>query len=256
MAMALTQSRGAHTEALARIATLEADLQVMQQKHADLDRDLKAERQVANSVVSGQRRQLDALEKELKQKSAELADVERAHHRTDGELRESRAAFSEMRDERDSLLQERDQMSALLKLNEAGRMQDLIEQNMALAKNLREANEKVERLNRESNADKDAITDALRDLAIAKSQINSLHQEKLAQDKRIAELKNRLENEENALANGQVAADPMEIDGPAGHHQTPAPRPGTPPPGARLVSRGRQGSRHQGRAPRQGRRAF
>ena len=211
MAMALTQSRGEHTNALARIATLEADLQVMQQKHADLDRNLKAERQVANSVVTGQRRQLDALEKELKQKSAELAKSNERIAGLIGELDESRAAFAEMRDERDSLLQERDQMSALLKLNEAGRMQDLIEQNMALAKNLREANEKVERLNRESNADKDAITDALRDLAIAKSQINSLHQEKLAQDKRIAELKSRLENEENALANGQVAADPMEI---------------------------------------------
>jgi tetratricopeptide (TPR) repeat protein len=86
------------------------------------------------------------------------------------------------------LLQERDQMAALLKLNEAGRIQDLIEQNMSLAKNLREANEKVERLNRESNADKDAITDALRDLAIAKSQINSLHQEKREQDQRLADL--------------------------------------------------------------------
>ena len=128
------------------------------------------------------------------------------------ELQESRDAFAQLRNERDSLLQERDQMAALLKLNEAGRIQDLIEQNMALAKNLREANEKVDRLNLESNADKDAITDALRDLAIAKSQINRLHQDKREQDKRLAELENRLKNEENALAKGQVAADPAEVE--------------------------------------------
>ncbi len=212
MAMALTQSRGAHTEAIAKIATLEADLKVMQQKQADLDRDLKAERKVANSVVAGQRRQLDALEKEVDKKNSELA---KANQRISGllnELTESRDAFTELRTQRDSLLQERDQMSALLKLNEAGRIQDLIEQNMALAKNLREANEKVERLNRESNADKDSITDALRDLAIAKSQINRLHQDKREQDKRLAELEARLKNEEQALAKGQATTDPAEAE--------------------------------------------
>jgi len=212
MAMALTQSRSAHTDALARIATLEADLKVTQQKYADLDRDIKAERKVANSVVAGQRRQLDALEKELSNKNSDLG---KANVRINGlmnELQQSRDASAQLRTERDSLLQERDQMSALLKLNEAGRIQDLIEQNMSLAKNLREANEKVDRLNRESNADKDAITDALRDLAIAKSQINRLHQDKREQDKRLEDLENRLKNEEIELSNGKASVDPAEVE--------------------------------------------
>lgn len=212
MAMALTQSRGAHTEAMARIATLEADLKVMQQKHADLDRDLKAERKVANSVVAGQRRQLDSLETELEKKNNELTQANQRISGLMNELQQSREAFSQLRTERDSLLQERDQMAALLKLNEAGRIQDLIEQNMSLAKNLREAGEKVDRLNRESNADKDAITDSLRDLAIAKSQINRLHQDKREQEKRLADLESRLKNEEQALSSGQVAADPAEVE--------------------------------------------
>ena len=211
MAMALSQSRGAHTEALARNAILEADLKVMRQKHADLDRDLKAERDVANDVVTGQRSQLRALEKELARKSSELG---KANERISGlinELQESRDAFAQIRTERDSLLQERDQMSALLKLNEDGRIQDLIQQNMGLAKNLREANEKVERLNLDNNSAKDDITDALRDLAIAKSQINKLHQEKRQQDTRLADLENRLKGEEAALSKGQVAANPEEV---------------------------------------------
>lgn len=212
MAMALTQSRGAHTEAMSRIATLEADLKIAQQKQADLARDLSVERKVSSSVVAGQRRQLDALEKELEKKNGELSQ---AHTRINGlmnELRESQEAFAQLRTERDSLLQERDQMAALLKLNEAGRIQDLIEQNMSLAKNLREANEKVDRLNRESNADKDATIDALRDLAIAKSQINRLHQDKRDQDKRLAELESRLRNEEKILGAGQASADPAEVE--------------------------------------------
>ncbi len=211
MAMALTQSRQAHQQALNRINLLETELAEMSQKQANLDRDLKAERNISNAVVAGQRKQLEALEKQLTAKNSELAQ---ANERINGllrELDESRASFAELRDERDSLLQERDQMSALLKLNEAGRIQDLIDQNMSLAKSLREANEKVDRLNRESNADKDAITDALRDLAIAKSQINRLHQENLAQKQRLTELENRLRNEERALASGQASADPAEV---------------------------------------------
>jgi Flp pilus assembly protein TadD len=212
MAMALNQSRSSHTDALARIATLQADLTVMQQRHADLDRDIKVERKVANAVVVGQRTQLQDLEKQLKQKNTELTQ---ANERISGlikELEESRDAFSELRTERDSLLQEREQMSALLKLSEEGRIQDLIEQNMGLAKNLREANEKVERLNIDNNAAKDDITDALRDLAIAKSQINKLHQERRDQDQRLEDLKQRLKGEETALAQGKSSADPAEVE--------------------------------------------
>jgi len=212
MAMALTQSRSAHTEAMAKIATLEADLKVMQQKHADLDRDLKTERHTSNEVVKGQRRQLEAMEKQLAKKDVELG---KANERISGlmnELKESHDAFTQLHDERDSLLKERDQMAALFKLNEAGRIQDLIEQNMALAKNLREANEKVDRLSRENNADQEATTAALRDLAIAKSQINRLHQEKREQDNRLAELESRLKDEEQVLASGHGSADPAETE--------------------------------------------
>ncbi len=211
MAMALTQSRSANTEALARNAILEADLKVMQQKRADLDRDLKVERNVASSVVAGQRAQLQALEKELAKKSDELGKANLRINDLENELKESRDAYTQLRTEHESLMLEREQMSNLLKLNEDGRIQDLVQQNMGLAKNLREANEKVERLNIDNNSAKDDIIDALRDLAIAKSQINKLHQERRDQDKRLADLEQRLKGEESALSNGQIAADPAEV---------------------------------------------
>jgi tetratricopeptide (TPR) repeat protein len=212
MAMALTQSRGQHTEALSKIAILQADLTVMQQKAANLDRDLKSERDVANAVVSGQRSQLRELEKQLAAKDAELGKANARISSLVEQLEQSRDAFAQLRTERDSLLQERDQMSALLKLNEDGRIQDLIQQNMGLAKDLREANDKVERLNLDNNATKDDITNALRDLAIAKAQINKLHQEKRQQDQRLIDLEQRLKGEESALASGKIAADPAEVE--------------------------------------------
>lgn len=219
MGMALRTSRGDHTKALSKIEILTADMEIMQQqvkdlrqKEANLLRDLETERGVANEVVVGQRRQMKMLEEDLEKKSEELKAANEQIAGLKQELDESRAAFSELREERDGLLQERDQMAALLKLNESGRIEQLIEQNMGLAKSLREATEKVQRLNIDNNAAKDQVVDALRDLAIAKSQINRLHQEKRAQDKRIDELTEKLKNEERALATGEIEADPAEVE--------------------------------------------
>jgi len=219
MGMALRTSRGEHTEALSKIEILTADMEVMKeqakelrQNEANTKRDLETERKVSNEVVAGQRRQMDALEKALDVKSNELKAANGQIAGLKQELDESRAAFSELREERDSLLSERDQMAALLKLNESGRIEQLIEQNMGLSKDLREANEKVERMNKDSNAAKDDVVDALRDLAIAKSQINKLHQEKKEQDKRMADLTRKLKAEEDTLASGQGSADPAETE--------------------------------------------
>ncbi len=211
MALALTKSRGEHTETLAEVATLEADLKAMQQQaeqlrqqNANLDRDAKKEREIANEVVRGQQRQIQDLEKTLTLRSEQLAAANNRIASLERELTESRDAYSQLRDEHNTLLQERDQMAALLKLNEAGRIQELIEQNMGLAKQLREANEKVERFNIDNNQTKDEYTEALRDLAIAKSQINKLQQEKRAQNQRLADLEKRLRNEDKSLASGNA----------------------------------------------------
>lgn len=209
---ALGKSREEHDQAMARIKTLEADLQVSRQKYADMERNLAVQNNLSNEVVAGQRRQLRDLEKKLADKDQELAKANERIAGLSRELEESRAAFAELRQERDSLLLERDQMAAVLKLNEGGRVQELIEQNMALARDLRVANEKVERLHKESNEDKDAITNAMRDLAIAKAQINRLQQEKRAQDRRLAEMEAKLRKEEQSLASGNASADPAEVE--------------------------------------------
>ena len=211
MAQALSQSRDAHSEAMGKIAAMEADLNNMRQKHADLDRDLKTERKVANEVVASQRAQLQAMDKVLAAKSAELGKANERIGTLMKELQESHDAFADLRTERDSLLQERDQMSAMLKLNADGRIQDLVQQNIGLAKTLREAQENVERLNKENNASKDDLTAATRDLAMAKRQINSLKQERQKQDTRIDELQKRLQGEDVALAAGQATANPEEV---------------------------------------------
>jgi len=213
MAMALTQSRSEHTKSLSKVAILEADLKVASQRAADLQRDLDLQRKTANATVSGMRRQLQSLQESLTKKTQALAAANQQIGGLQQQLQQSHDAFTQLRDERDDLVAERDQMKALLKLNEAGRVQDLIEQNMGLAKNLREKSEALDALNRDNNATKDDFTDALRDLAVAKSQINRLNQDRRAQDKRLADLENRLKQEQSLLASASAsAADPAELE--------------------------------------------
>lgn len=219
MTRALSQSRGAHRDALDKIENLERDVTNLRaeaadlrQKQANSERDLDKQRNVANEVVAGLRRQLVDMEKALAAKGEEL---DKANQRIAGlqvELEQSRAAFADLRTEHEGLLLERDQMAALLKLNESGRIQQLIEQNMGLAKQLREATEKVDRLNLDNNTTKDELTETLRDLAMAKEQINAFRKERVKQEKRLEELQARLRNEEGALTRGEVAADPAEIE--------------------------------------------
>jgi Flp pilus assembly protein TadD len=184
----------------------------MKQKQADIKRDLEIERQVANDVVAGQLRQMAQMERVLAEKSKQLETSNEQIASLTRELEESRDAYSELQEERDGLMRERDHMAALLKLNESGRIEELIAQNVGLSKSLREAKEQVERLNLDNNAAKDDIVEAQRNLAIAKSQINRLHQEKREQDKRILEVTEKLRFEEALLVKGEVDADPQEVE--------------------------------------------
>ncbi len=212
MAMALTQSRSEHTKSLSKIAILEADLTVVSQRAADLQRDLELQRKTSNTTVEGMRKQLQTLQTSLTQKNKDIAAANEQIGGLKQQLQQSRDAFTQLRDERDALVGERDQMKALLKLNEADRVHDLIEQNMGLVKNLREKTAALEALDRDNNATKNDFTDALRDLAMAKFQINGLNQERRAKDKRLAELESRLKREQGALADNPASADPAEIE--------------------------------------------
>jgi tetratricopeptide (TPR) repeat protein len=219
MSMALDKSRGEHTRSMAEIATLEADLKAMQtqarelrQQAANLERDKEKEREISGEVVRGQQRQIQDLEKALELRGKQLTQANDQIAGLRRELTESRDAYAQLHEEHNALLLERDQMAALLKLDEAGRIQDLVEQNMATAKQLREAREQLELLNLDNNHTKDQYNAALNKLTIAKHQINRLQQERRAQDQRIADLEKRLRSEESAIGQGLATANPAEAE--------------------------------------------
>jgi hypothetical protein len=210
MGQALTQSQEETRKAREQIDALQAERSRLAQQAADLKKNLEDERKIQNDVVRGQQKQLRQLQQALRGKGDELAVANRKIASLETQLGEVRASFDELREERDGLLRERDQMAALLKLNEGSQIQQLIDQNMGLAKQLREASEKVERLNQNNNASQDQLLEAMRDLAIAKGNINDFKREKTAQEQRMAEMERRLRAEADKLATQD--GDPAEAE--------------------------------------------
>lgn len=209
-AKALQQSRDANLANQQQIEAAARDLAQARQQVSDLERNLKTERNVANEVIRGQQQQLRQLRDVIDSKDRQLADARGKISDLERTLGETRDAFVELREERDNLLRERDHMAALLKLNEAGRVQELIEQNMALAKELRLASERFDRVKKDSDETKDDYVEALRDLAIAKARIINLQKENQAQHSRLAELEQRLEQADSELATNTDPANQEE----------------------------------------------
>ena len=210
VSQALERSQQETRSARAEADALQAERVRLAQKAADLERSLEEERKTQNQVIASQQKQLRELQDKLRGKNDELAQASQKIAALETQLQVVRSDFDELRQERDDLLREKEQMSALLKLNENGQIQQLIDQNMGLAKQLREATEQVERLNKNNNATQDELVETIRNLAIAKININAFKAEKAAQEKRMAELERRLRTEAGNLAN--AGGDPGEAD--------------------------------------------
>lgn len=210
MNLALRQSRAEHTQAQARIATLEADIANSRQSAAELERNLNKEREVSNQVSRGLQKQLTDLTTSLANKTRELAEANKTITSLSAELDETRAAFNSLQDERNALLRDKEQMTALLNLNDAGRVKELIAQNLALSKSLREAEERFNIIKADNDATKEDYANALRDLGIAKSKIIELRNESRERLQRAEELEKNLRQARDELA--QAAGNPEETE--------------------------------------------
>lgn len=215
MARALEASHGETTKAQAQVdalqterARLNREVDRLRQQVADTQRDLELERQSSNDVVAGQLRQIQQLQATISEKDKQLGDAQRIIEGLETELDEIRESFEELRDERDELLAERDRMKALLDLNEAGQLQQVIDQNLALDRELRETKKRYEALQEDSDASKDDLLQALRDLAISKMRIQQFRQQDAEQQKRLAELEQRLQAEASTV--DRTAVNPGE----------------------------------------------
>jgi tetratricopeptide (TPR) repeat protein len=203
MRLALNQSSERQLKSQATIESLSADLRATTQQISDLRSNLNLQREKNNQVVKGQIDQMKQLEETVKNKNVELTAAKNQISSLQRELQETKDAVSDLQSERDTLIRDKAQLSALLKLSEEGRIQQLIDQNMSLAKELREAKERVDLLNQNAFQTKDELEVANRDLAIAKLKIREFQADKRKQDESIVELRQRLDSDNKSLSDNK-----------------------------------------------------
>ena len=207
LARQLSDTRGELDQALTKVSDLDKKEKESRKVANQLNEMLKKERGVAGDVIEGLRGRQKKLDEEL-QETKKLLLVERQQsQRLERLLTDARGEIETLITERNHLLKERDHLSELLQLNQGDRIQKLIEQNMTLARNLREAEEAMQNLSNNVDSSTEDLLSAKRDLAMAKSQIIEQRQESDAEMDRRQSLELKLKDAYEELKARESLAD-------------------------------------------------
>ena len=199
MAIARNKAVAEQTRTLRQLEITQTALAAANAEKFRLEAIIAKQTEINSQVVEGQQEQIQALKKTIKAKDALIAEVQRSVESLAQQLKQSEQMVGELRTEREGLIEERDQMKALLKMNEADRVQELISQNVALSKELNEAQENLNAVEGDSNAKKDVILLAKQRLVVAKAKIENLQKSNTQANTRMENLDKRLKQAEADL---------------------------------------------------------
>ncbi len=199
MKAALSRSRKEYNAALGTIAQLQTEQEKLTQKNKDLTASLSNERNSNNDVIRGLQQQVRQLKSELQTKDELLTKSYLKIAHLEETNRQANAQVVEISKEKTALLQERDEMASLLKMNQSKRYETIIEQNMELAKELREAREITTQISNDSNSSKETLIEAQHQLALIKQKMIALRHENKTKEKHLQAIKQKLERAEADL---------------------------------------------------------
>ena len=199
MAHARDQAVTEQARTLRRLETAQRTLAGANSEIARLEAIVAKQTTINGRVVEGQQDQIDALRNVIKTKDAMIAEVNSTVKSLAQQLKQSQTMVEELRVERDTLIDERDQMKALLKMNEADRVQQLITQNVSLSKELNEAKANLELVETDTNSKKEVILLAKQRLVVAKAKIENLQKANSKANLRMDRLEERLKQAEADL---------------------------------------------------------
>jgi Flp pilus assembly protein TadD len=160
---------------------------------------IEKQTRINGRVVEGQQEQIDALKVIIKEKDALITESNKTVKDLRTQLDQSESMVTELRQERDGLIEERDQMKSLLKMDEGGRIQKLITQNVTLSKEINEAKANLDLVQKDASSSKEKILYAKQALVVAKAKIQNRQKANTPGNLRMERLEKRLEQAEEDL---------------------------------------------------------
>lgn len=211
----LKQTRKDLDDALSKLAAASAGESVYRDELLKTKKQLDEERSTNTKLLKTLSTRIEQLESQVatlqKEKLAHLDEIATLRQR----VGEHEAKLAEVTQQRDKLQKERDQLAALVELNSPEKTKNLLDRNLTLAAQLKDALEKIAALETAKTDSEEQRKTNLRTLeetreevALLKQKLMEIRDENIGYRKRITELNTKLINADVELSKLENKPDP------------------------------------------------
>ena len=198
---ALKRTRREQEEILAKLAVASAGESVYRDELLKVKKQMEDERKTSNKLIQTLTRRVEELEQNVTSLSqdkarylAQIADLQL-------QLKEYQDKLDKVTDEKNALQKDRDQLAALVELNSPDKTKNLLDRNLTLAAQLKDAQDKIAALEtaksdseEQRKANLKALEEAREESADLKQKLIAIRDENIGYRKRITELNTKLIN--------------------------------------------------------------
>ena len=202
-ARVLKETQKKHLQVIKEMQKHKDNAELAQKRAEEIQEDMDAQKKIDNEVVTELRKELTSVTKMLDNTRRELGVANANATRIERALLEAKTTITELTEERNDLLTERDTLHSILKRDGSAGVQKLIAENVRLGKELKDSTARLKFLKLDNDATKDELTEAKRDLAVAKNRIMTYQQNSYSNTIRIKTLERQLRDSEADLLTGR-----------------------------------------------------
>lgn len=204
---ALKRTRKEQEDILAKLAIASAGESVYRDELLKVKKQMEDERKTSNKLLQTLTKRVEeleqkvtTLEQEKVQYLAQIADLQI-------QLKEHQDKLAKVTDEKNALQKDRDQLAALVELNSPDKTKNLLDRNLTLAAQLKDAQDKIAALEtaksdseEQRKANLKALEEAREESADLKQKLIAIRDENIGYRKRITELNTKLINADVELS--------------------------------------------------------
>lgn len=211
---ALRTTRTQLEDALERAAKAEAGESAYKGQLDKTRSQLETDQKSGNKLVQTLTKQLSDLEKKLQESAKEKEQASSEISQLKLTLKETEDQLTDVTNQRDTLKTERDQLADIIKLNNPSNVKEVLEQNVNLAKQLKDAQNRVKLLENSVVSQAVEIESAKSELAFVKKRMIELRDENTEYRKRVSQLNEKLRQADTELEkmSSQPDADPELVN--------------------------------------------
>lgn len=218
---ALKDTRKQLVDALAEKVNAEAGVTVYREKYEELKAQMEQDRAADDRLLKTLTQRYNQIEEELKLANARNKEAAEKIARLENLLTETNSQLAKVTKERDDLQIQYDQLAAIAEFNSPEKTKAVLDNNLTLASQLKDAQDKIAQLESEKSGDEDQKAVNLRELEKTRAEatqtkilLAALRDENIGYRRRISELNTKLVNAEAEIErlSRQPNADPIAIE--------------------------------------------